>query len=347
LFPYEETRPDMSRLHWATHAPVLGPEFIKSCEAWRLSVKKPALIIVDVLQRIKPAGSAARNSYENDYSALADLQQWATESGVSVLVLHHTHKGGADDPLEALSGSNGLSACADTTLVLDRTAAGITLYVRGRDVEEKETALRFDVGRWTVLGEAADIRRSDERTRILVTLKEAIEPMSPAEIADAIGTPRNNAKQFLFQMAKTGEVRKIARGRYIHPDRRDLDPDANQITAPITGQTTTSRVYALLDELPITRITALTEDQKSHQNRHIPLGEAVIVSFPDDNQLTETRTSTLDSSRPVIAVSGVSKSADLSSVATCPSYVTDAFGFRICGKPTEPGEARCAEHTAH
>jgi hypothetical protein len=236
LFPYEQSRPDLSRLGWATDSPQLGAEFLEASELWRKSVEKPALIVVDVLQRIKPAGNVARNSYENDYSMLSDLQQWATGQGVSVLVLHHTRKGGADDPLEALSGSNGLSACADTTLVLDRTSAGLTLYVRGRDVDEKETALDFNAGRWTILGEAAAVRRSDERTQILTVLKDATEPMSPAEIGDVTGMARNNAKQFLFQMAKAGEVQKAGRGRYIHPDRSDLAyPDnppnhANRLT---------------------------------------------------------------------------------------------------------------------
>ncbi len=81
-------------------------------------------------------------------------------------------KGGADDPLEALSGSNGLSACADTTLVLDRDQNGMTLYVRGRDVEEKETALRHDLGNWMILGEAADVHRTDERKVILQCLAD-------------------------------------------------------------------------------------------------------------------------------------------------------------------------------
>lgn len=232
LFPYEQARPDLARLHGATASPQLGPQFIEACDLWRQSVAKPALIVVDVLQRIKPAGSSVRNAYENDYAALADLQEWATVHGVSVLVLAHTKKGGADDPLEAISGSNGQAACADTTLVLDRTSTGITLYVRGRDVDEKETALDFNVGRWTILGEAAAVRRTDERSQVVELLKEAIEPMSPAEIADALGEPRNNTRQIIFKMMKAGEVRKLkGRGRYIHPDRRDLDdtetPDNN------------------------------------------------------------------------------------------------------------------------
>ena len=43
----------------------------------------------------------ASNAYENDYSTWAPLQHWATEHGIAVLGLHHTKKGGADDPLEA------------------------------------------------------------------------------------------------------------------------------------------------------------------------------------------------------------------------------------------------------
>ena len=156
----------------------------------------------------------ARNAYENDYSTWAPLQQWATTHGIAVLGLHHTKKGGADDPLEALSGSNGLSACADTTLVLDSDQNGKTLYVRGRDVEEKETALLFAGGAWTVMGEAAEIRRSCERNKIIAVLEDHGSPMTPAEIAAAAGEPGNNVRRLLLKMAKAGEVHKVGGSRY-------------------------------------------------------------------------------------------------------------------------------------
>ena len=122
----------------------------------------------------------------------------------------------ADDPLEALS-SNGLSACADTTLVLDRDQNGTTLYVRGRDVEERESALKFVSGIWTLTGEAADVRRSGERGNILVTLEEAEEPMSPSDLAHVTGMKNGNIRKLLHAMAKAGEVQKSGRGRYVHP----------------------------------------------------------------------------------------------------------------------------------
>jgi hypothetical protein len=222
LFPNEREIPNLSRLEWVTEAPQLDQGFIAELERWRTSVLVPTLVVIDVLQRIKPVGSMARNSYENDYSAWAPLQQWATENRVAVLGLHHTKKGGADDPLEALSGSNGLSACADTTIVLDQDQNGRTLYVRGRDVEEKETAVIFAAGNWTVLGDASDVRRTDERSQILSALLIADEPMNPKAISVATGSGRNSTDQLLYKMARAGEVEKTGRGLYIHPDRPEL-----------------------------------------------------------------------------------------------------------------------------
>jgi hypothetical protein len=222
IFPKGETRPKLSQLDWATDAPALDKGLIDCLEDWRTSVPNPRLVVVDVLQRVKPPGSKNRNAYENDYACYAELQRWAIDNGIAVLGLHHTRKGGADDPLEALSGSNGLSAVADTTLVLDRDNNGMTLYVRGRDVEEKETALRFDAGLWSMLGEAADVRRSDERVRVLEFLIDAVEPVRNSEIVAATGMSRNALDQLLFKMVKAGEVIKVKRGMFVHPTRKDL-----------------------------------------------------------------------------------------------------------------------------
>lgn len=233
LFPGERNRPDLARLEWVNDAPNLDKGFLHALEDWRTSTADPRLVVIDVLQRIKPAGKAGQNSYESDYDAMSALQRWATERRIAVVCLHHTRKGGADDPLEALSGSNGLSACADTTLVLDRDGNGITLYVRGRDVAERESALKFTSGIWNLIGEAAEIRRTDERTRILSALLTADAPISPREVAIATGMARNNVDQLLYKMGNAGEVRKAGRGYYIHPERPDLITDPDKIDKKI------------------------------------------------------------------------------------------------------------------
>ncbi|MGA2403557.1 MAG: hypothetical protein ABSG91_17925 [Syntrophobacteraceae bacterium] len=65
---------------------------------------------------------------------------------ISIIIVHHLRKMAADDdPFDCISGSTGLTGAVDTAVVLrrDRTGRGL-LYVRGRDIEEKELALDRD-----------------------------------------------------------------------------------------------------------------------------------------------------------------------------------------------------------
>lgn len=215
------------RLHLATEWPRATEGGIEQIREWINEHPGARLVIVDVLAMFK-ATSKGRDQtlYEADYMAIKELQSLAMQTGVAVLIVHHTRKSGVEsDPFEKVSGTLGLSGAADTTLILDRDQNGCTLYGRGRDIEEIETAVQFDklTCRWRALGNAADVRRTDERTVILDLLadnhSDNHEGMSPAEISDALGLPRNNVKQLLFKMAKAGDVVKVGKkGRYAHPD---------------------------------------------------------------------------------------------------------------------------------
>ena len=78
--------------------------------------------------------------------------------------------------------------------MLNRDAKGTTLYGRGRDIEEIETAMRFDGGRWSVLGDADEVRKSDERRKIVAALKQAKDELSPKAIADLTGMKAVNVR---------------------------------------------------------------------------------------------------------------------------------------------------------
>jgi len=93
-----------------------------------------------------------------------------------------------------------------------------------RDVEEKESARKFISRTLNLIGEAAEIRRTSKRNKILSALLTADAPISPRELSIAAGMPRNNVDQLLFKMGKAGEVNKAGRGNYVHPDRTDLLP---------------------------------------------------------------------------------------------------------------------------
>jgi hypothetical protein len=219
LLPPNAEWPEL--FQYATQWPRANEGGVEAIRNWCSSVAKPRLIIVDVLAAFRSHRKGQQTPYEADYAALKELQQIASEFSVAIVVVHHTRKAGADnDRFDLVSGTTGLSAAADTTLILDRDAAlGHRLYGRGRDIEEIDRVIEFkgESCRWYIRGEAAELRRSAERETLLTALADAGEPMSPADLVAATGMSNNNARQLLFKMFKSGEIEKQGRGQYMLP----------------------------------------------------------------------------------------------------------------------------------
>jgi hypothetical protein len=101
-------------------------------------------------------------------------------------------------------------------------------------------AIQFnkDTCRWTLLGSAADVHRSDERARVLTVLAEAKEPLTPKEIMVATGrSDRNAVDQLLFRMVQANDIAKVARGKYALPSKIDKKESSDQQPTDITAET--------------------------------------------------------------------------------------------------------------
>jgi RecA-family ATPase len=212
-------RPDVRRLQLLTEAPKVNAGLLQRLDQWRAAVSQPKLVVIDTLSMVRPPKKANQDSYAADYDAISPLQKWAGEHRLAVVVVHHVRKAEADDPLESVSGTNGLTGAADTILVLNRTTDGPKLYGRGRDIEEFEKALRLQDGRWSVLGDADDVKRSEQRKQILAVLQEATGVMTPAEIAKETAIGPSSVRHILGRMVKSGEAEKNAFGQYTLPGR--------------------------------------------------------------------------------------------------------------------------------
>jgi hypothetical protein len=132
----------------------------------------------------------------------------------------------SEDPLESLSGTNGLTGAADTVMVLKRDSGTghCLLYVRGRDVEESEKAVRFkaDNGTWELLGAADEVGRTDERHAVLTALNDNANPLTVREVSDIVGKSYESVRKCLSRMWSAGEVKKIGRGTYTCPQCPDV-----------------------------------------------------------------------------------------------------------------------------
>lgn len=204
-------------LAFATSCPTLDQGGSDAIAAWVRTADRPRLVVVDVFQRVRPKRVGGDRLYEDDYSAALPLKRIADENGIAIVCVTHTRKGeAADDPLDQVSGTSGLTGAADNILLLDRNQKGTTLYGRGRDSEEFELALRFDPrrGLWTALGDRADVERSDSRNAILKAVRDSGNPLTPKEIAERCGVDHDTTKKLVRRMTEAGDLTPIGKGKY-------------------------------------------------------------------------------------------------------------------------------------
>lgn len=92
--------------------------------------------------------SQREKNYDETENEFAALRRLAHELGIAIIVVHHTRKstGAEASPLETILGSQGIGATVETALVLqqDVGSRNITVYLTGKDVDQRDIAYRWD-----------------------------------------------------------------------------------------------------------------------------------------------------------------------------------------------------------
>ena len=136
-------------LYFAIYAKQLGGGVEEQLKRFVQEHPDTRLIIIDTLQKIREAGGD-KYSYGNDYDIIGKLKQFADQTGLCLLLVHHTRKQQADDKFDMISGTNGLLGAADGALLLQkekRTDRAATLELSGRDQQDQRLHLNRDMER--------------------------------------------------------------------------------------------------------------------------------------------------------------------------------------------------------
>ncbi len=144
LLDLTEDAPDT--LHFSIIAEQLHGGLEQQIERFLLEHPDTGLVVIDTLQRIRGSGDSG-NPYANDYRDIGALKALADKHRIAILLVHHIRKLKSDDPMDMISGTNGISGATDTNFVLMKTSRSkstATLYCTGRDIEYRELNLEFD-----------------------------------------------------------------------------------------------------------------------------------------------------------------------------------------------------------
>ena len=139
---YGTEEPD--NLHFSTWAKQLGGGLQEQLQQFVRNHPDTRLIIIDTLQKIRET-AGEMYSYANDYDVVGQLKQIADQTGICLLLVHHTRKQQAEDIFNMISGTTGLAGAADGAFVLHkdkRIGATAVLEVSGRDQQEQKLHLK-------------------------------------------------------------------------------------------------------------------------------------------------------------------------------------------------------------
>ena len=177
------------------------------------------VVVVDVLQLIRPAARAKQSGYDRDYDDLRVLKHLADTRDICLLLIHHTRKmRDPGDVFNELSGSVGVMGTLDAALVISkekRSDEGAVLHITGRDLESIELSIEFDKTsmRWKSNGTAEDVElqrqlQAYRSSHIIQTIRKLVKQGG--------GHWQGTAQQIkessrFFQTPIAEDVRKIGR----------------------------------------------------------------------------------------------------------------------------------------
>ena len=114
------------------------------------------LVVIDSLSRFREVQIRSTNQFQQDYEMVASLHNLTKDfPKLAIVVLHHTTKAKADDPLDCISGTYGITAAVDSYGVLLKSGEKYRLHWGGRnwDLDNTDFELVRHDGKWEMVGD--------------------------------------------------------------------------------------------------------------------------------------------------------------------------------------------------
>lgn len=157
--------PVLNTLRVRTKQTTVKGGILDDINSWLDTHPNARLIVIDTLQKVRDLYGGNTNAYAADVAFMSPFQDIASKRNIAIIMVHHLNKRtDSGDAYDRISGSTGLMATADTTIMLtskrDKTQGAVQFT--GRDVFGDDIPLVYKDGLWHALNED-DIQRQDRK----------------------------------------------------------------------------------------------------------------------------------------------------------------------------------------
>lgn len=204
--------------------------------------EKFSLVIIDSLARVKPNPKSG-NVFAEDAAMMQRITNLAHDLDVHIMVIAHAGKrDAADNPMEMIAGTNGLTASVDDVFVWFTPPDGDigqikrrNLFMSGRNIRRPGTFVfeKHDTDPLFKLQGSEETFVRGEMKRRIVGLLGGGAAMTPSQLAKDLGGARSNVHRALESLTAEKLVQHLDGGKYstrTGAAKRQLDStkDANE-----------------------------------------------------------------------------------------------------------------------
>ena len=187
-----------------------GAEGIYQLDRYLEENPEVRLICIDSLTKFRTVPDPRTPSFMADYEAVSGIHDMIKKyPGCCVDIIHHTRKIKGDDPIDAISGTYGLTAACDSYAVMLHHADGAVMHVGGRLWEREDnqyTLKRGERQTWEMLGVHMDL--TDKQRDAFEMVKSCPNGLAGKELSDKLGITVPSAWQRLDELLEKGLVTK-------------------------------------------------------------------------------------------------------------------------------------------
>lgn len=206
------------KLHIATQWSK-GPQAIEDLETFVAQYPDTVLIVVDILQNVRPPREKNADPYHEDYNTIQPFNVFAEKHHLSVLLIHHTRKMKSDDAYDEISGTTAMTGAVAGTMILSRLPGEenqTELYIRGRDIDSDDKRLltwNDALHHHEVIGDIEAFLLTKERAQILEYLDDGMHYRA-SDIADMLGKSKQATHNLLKRLKASGHIKQDASTKY-------------------------------------------------------------------------------------------------------------------------------------